>query len=231
MRNLYKIYFIPGLGTDGRMFQLLTLDSARWEAVVLDWLPPRQKETLPAYAARMATQIPVSAAPILLVGVSFGGMVAVEIGKIRPPAQVILISSLKTARELPGYLRALGRTGLHHYLPLGWAKTGSWPLAWLFGAKTAQEKTLLAAIIRDADVPFVKWACTAVATWQNKTVGPNLTHLHGHQDWLFPLRYVQQPVQVYKGGHLIIFSAAEQISAYITQEANRIFQPSSLPKG
>ena len=209
------------------MFQLLQLDPNRFETVVLNWLPPRKQESLPDYAARMAMQIPFGPAPILLVGVSFGGMVAVEIAKIRPSAQLILISSLKTADELPSYLRWLGKTGIHHYLPLGWAKAWRQPLAWLFGAETARQKRLLAEIIRNADVAFVKWAFTAIVNWQNKTVVQNLTHLHGHRDKLFPLPYIQSPVVVYRGEHLIIFSAADQISAYITREANRFYQPLS----
>ena len=217
-----KIYLIPGLGADARMFQLLTLDPHRFEVIVLEWITPHRQESLPEYAYRLAAQIAATAEPFILVGVSLGGMVAVEIAKLRPAAKLILISSIKTAAELPGYLRFLGKLGWHWYLPLGWAKIWREPFAWVFGAKTATEKKLLNEIIQATDIPFTRWAFTAIANWQNQTLVPNLVHLHGNQDKIFPLGYIRQPT-VYPGGHLIIFSAAAELSTYILQTADRIF--------
>lgn len=217
-----KIYLIPGLGADARMFQLLTLDPHRFEVIVLNWITPHRQESLPEYARRLAAQIAASAEPFILVGVSLGGMVAVEIAQLRPAAKLILISSIKTAAELPGYLRFLGKLGWHWYLPLGWAKIWRGPFAWVFGAKTATEKKLLNEIIQNTDIPFTRWAFTAIVNWQNQTLVPNLVHLHGNQDKIFPLGYIRQPT-VYPGGHLIIFSAAAELSTYILQTADQVF--------
>jgi pimeloyl-ACP methyl ester carboxylesterase len=204
------------------MFQLLTIDPHRFEVHVLTWIPPHRQESLPEYARRMTEQIADPPEPYLLAGVSLGGMIAVEIAKIRPPAKLILISSIKAADELPGYLRFLGKLGWHWYLPLGWAKIWRWPFAWIFGAKTATEKKLLDEIIQATDIPFTRWAFTAIVNWQNQTQIPDLVHLHGNQDKIFPLGYIRQPT-IYPGGHLIIFSAAAELSTYITKTANRIF--------
>lgn len=220
--ELPKIYFIPGLGADARMFQLLQLDPDRYETVVLEWLPPRKNEPLSLYARRMADQIPTNESPVMLVGVSFGGMIAVELAKILQPARTVIISSLKTSTELPGYLKFFGRSGIHRYLPLSWFKRWRRPLEWVFGADTPMAKKLLAEIIRDTDVRFARWAFTAIITWQNTSIIPNLLHLHGNQDRIFPLTYVQQPI-VYEGGHLLIFSAVGPLCSIISQEANRIF--------
>jgi hypothetical protein len=171
----------------------------------------------------MARQIPETNQPLLLVGVSFGGMIAVEISKIRPGAFVFLISSIKTLTELPGYLRVLGKTNLHNYLPLHWAKNLPGLYNWIFGAKTLAEKKLLREIIRDTDIPFVKWALTAIVNWQSQHQVPNMIHIHSNQDKIFPLAYIQEPNIVYTGGHLIIFSAAKDISQVINRAANQIF--------
>lgn len=219
--QLLKVYLIPGLGADARMFQLLHLDADRFETVILEWLPPLKKESLEQYAARMAAQIPVTSDPFILAGVSFGGMIAIEISKLRQPALTILISSIKTINELPAPLRFLGRLGFHHYLPMNWSKKWRWPFEWIFGAKTDIEKKLLGEIIRATDVAFVKWAFTAIVNWQNTAFIPNLVHLHGNQDKIFPLKKTKPPI-VYPGSHLIIFSAAEQISDYIREAADRI---------
>ncbi len=221
-KELPTIYCIPGLGADARMFQLLKLDASRFKMVILEWLTPHPNESLAAYARRMATQIKTDNQPVLLVGVSFGGMIAVEISKILKLACLILISSIKTHNELPGYLRFPGQLGIHQYLPLQWAKKLPWFYNWVFGARTPTEKKLLDQIIQDADIPFVKWAFTAIVNWRNQTPIPNLIHLHGNQDRIFPLDYIKEPV-IYPGTHLIIFSAAKEISLFIAQEATRLF--------
>ncbi|RDC61534.1 alpha/beta fold hydrolase [Adhaeribacter pallidiroseus] len=223
--TLPAIYFIPGLGADARMYQLVQLDSHKFKKSVLTWLPPRKNESLAAYAQRMAAQIPEHHQPIVLVGVSFGGMLAVEISKIRPVARTILISSIKTSQELPHYLQILGKLNLHHYLPLHWAKKLPWLYHWIFGATTFTEKKMLREIIQDTDVAFVKWALTAIVNWQSQDQVPGLLHVHSNQDKIFPLPYIKDPAVVYSGGHLVIFSAALEISRLITQAANQIFYP------
>jgi len=205
------------------MYQFVQLDSRKFKKTVLNWLPPRKNESLERYAQRMAQQIPATNQPMVLVGVSFGGMIAVEISKIRPVARTILISSLKTSNELPGYLRVLGKLNLHHYLPWHWAKKLPGLYNWIFGAQTFIQKKMLREIIRDTDMAFVKWALTAIVNWQNQCQVPDLLHVHGKQDKIFPLTYIKKSITVYSGGHLIIFSAANEISQLITQAANQIF--------
>ncbi len=207
------------------MYQFVQLDSKKFKKTVLNWLPPRKNETLVEYAQRMAQQIPETNQPIVLVGVSFGGMIAVEISKIRPVACTILISSIKIMDELPGYLRVLGKLNLHHYLPLHWAKNLPWLYNWIFGAKTFTEKKMLREIIEDTEIAFVKWALTAIVNWQNQYPVSGLLRVHSNQDRIFPLAYIKEPNVVYNGGHLIIFSAAAEISALITKAANQIFYP------
>jgi pimeloyl-ACP methyl ester carboxylesterase len=85
-----KIYLIPGLGADGRMYmpQLRVLDNA----IVLEHRKPLKGETLSAYSRRLAGQVD-TAAPFILVGTSLGGMIAVEMSRIIQPDKVILIAA------------------------------------------------------------------------------------------------------------------------------------------
>ncbi|RZK26188.1 MAG: hypothetical protein EOO63_15015, partial [Hymenobacter sp.] len=66
-------YLIPGLGADERVFRGLRLPGP---AVVLPWLVPQSPtEPLRHYAARLAEAVPLHQ-PCWLVGVSFGGLLA-----------------------------------------------------------------------------------------------------------------------------------------------------------
>lgn len=82
-----KAYFISGMGADKRVFTHIQLPEG-FEAVFLDWLAPNREETLPSYAMRLADHIDTTE-PFVLIGLSFGGMLATEIAKQYPPAATV----------------------------------------------------------------------------------------------------------------------------------------------
>jgi esterase/lipase len=67
--------------------------------------------TLQSYAIRLSAQIDTPK-PIIL-GVSFGGMIAIEIAKYIGCQQVIIVSSAKTKYEIPFICRFFGLLKLH----------------------------------------------------------------------------------------------------------------------
>src|SRR5205085_77479 len=99
-----KVYFISGIGADKRVFSFLDLSFC--EPIYVDWIQPFKNESLESYALRLRQTIPQTA-PVI-VGISFGGMLATEMAKADPNLHAIIISSNKTADEFPKYLR-LGR--------------------------------------------------------------------------------------------------------------------------
>lgn len=110
------LYLLPGLGADERVFQNL-LPLLKAPAQVLTWLPPESAtETLAHYVARMAEAVPEDQ-PCLVVGVSFGGVVALEICRLRPLAQAVLVSSIPDAGSLPLLLRIVRKTRVYKLVP------------------------------------------------------------------------------------------------------------------
>src|SRR5438067_2088458 len=108
-----QVFFLSGLGADKRVFELLDLSFC--EPVFLDWIPPQQNETLEHYALRIKEAfIPGNA---IVIGLSFGGMLATEIVKHDPSVKAILLSSAKTIYELPAYYRSGKFIRLHYWVP------------------------------------------------------------------------------------------------------------------
>lgn len=157
-----KIYAISGLGADERVFNYLALEG---ELIPLQWLQPETSESLEAYALRMAEKVN-QAEPFGLLGVSFGGLVAVEISKVLQPKLTILISSVETKEELSILYRALGSSNLIKWIPNQLFDPPRILANWVFGAK---RKALLNEILNDTDLKFAKWAVNALLTWQNTT--------------------------------------------------------------
>jgi pimeloyl-ACP methyl ester carboxylesterase len=209
------VYFISGLGVDRRVFQRLQLPPA-FTIKHLDWIPPVDGEDLRGYALRLAAGIDTSA-PYAIAGLSFGGMIATEMGKALHPEKVILISSASTADEIPRLYRLGGRLSLHRLLPLHLIKQPN-PLAyWFLGISTEEEKTLLRELLKDASTVFIEWAIDAILHWNNKTIPDRLVHIHGSADRLLPYTPAKNTVVVKGGGHFAVYAQAAEVSALLVQ--------------
>ena len=77
-----KIFAIPGLGVDGRVYNRLSAFLPQIQ--VIEWLIPKPNESLQTYAARMAEPLKGHQGEIILMGTSFGAVVAQEISQFFP---------------------------------------------------------------------------------------------------------------------------------------------------
>ncbi len=205
------LYLFSGLGADARVFQKLTFGNCT--PVFINWITPLKNEPLALYAGRLLSQL--TAPNPVLIGLSFGGLVAVEVAKQLATEKVILLNSAKTRSELPPYFRAIGKTGLQNVLPAGIAQKPNALKNWAFGITSPETKKLLAQILNDTDPQFLRWAVGQLLRWKNETVLPNLVHIHGTADRLLPIRFVKANHEIAGGGHLMALDRASEISALL----------------
>jgi hypothetical protein len=210
-------YLIPGLGADERVFRRLRLAGT---VHVLTWLAPQSPtEPLAHYAARLAEAVPV-AEPCWLMGVSFGGLLAQEIVRLRPLARVVLISSLGSPHDLPPLLRLAGATGLHRLVPFGLLKWVPRLAQWFFGARGGTEYRLLRQILADTDPVFARWATAQLLAWRGPG-SPTAVRVHGTHDRLLPAGTAHIDYLVPRAGHFLIVSHAAQVSQWLNELAAR----------
>src|SRR5688572_8293688 len=140
---MQEIYLLSGLGGDKRVFEFLDLSNFKVNHV--DWIEPTDNETIQSYAQRLLQQITTDR-PIII-GVSFGGIMTIEIAKLIETEKLILISAAKTKDDIPVFYRLIGQLGLHKIIPT-WMLKNINPLTyWLFGTKTKKQKDLLKEIL------------------------------------------------------------------------------------
>lgn len=208
--SVKPIYFISGLGADERIFQWLRCDS--YQPVHLHWLTPERGETIADYAQRLAQKITVKK-PII-VGLSFGGMIAIEIAKQIDVQKVVLLSSVKESSEIPFYFKLFRALPLHRIFPFKtflWAFY--WLAYWLFAPEGKEQKQLLKKILVETDSHFLKWALHKVVTWKNQTVPETVVvQIHGKSDRIFPYRFVSPHYTLENSGHLMVMNRAEEVS-------------------
>lgn len=203
-----KVYIFSGLGADERVFKYL--DFKDWDVTFINWIKPKINEPLTSYVNRISEQVK-DESPILI-GLSFGGIVASELAKIISVEKLILISSLKTRTEIPLIYRLAGKINLHRLVPYSILKKDHLLNRWLFDVIRKNDKDLFQRVLADTDIDFLKWAINCIVKWDNTKLHPNLFHIHGNADKLLPIRKSGEVISIENGGHLMVLDKAKQVS-------------------
>jgi pimeloyl-ACP methyl ester carboxylesterase len=141
-------------------------------------------------------------------------MVAVEISKFAKPLRLILISSAKGRREIPGLYRFL------KFLPLYRLFPGRFYIAMTHAARPfvepdfRREKQLFRQMTNDKDPVFMKRAVSLIVNWENRETPEDIPvfHIHGSGDRTLPLRLIRNPVVIKGGSHMMTLTEADQIN-------------------
>lgn len=204
-----KLYGISGLGADKRVFEYLTLDC---QLIPIEWIEPLENETIENYSIRFS-QLINEEEEFGILGVSFGGLIAVEISKKLNPKLTILISSAETKKELRTIYRIIGKTKLLKFIPQFLFDPPRFIANWVFGAKNNE---LLKQILGDTDLKFAKWAVNELANWKNdKKVSNPILKIGGTNDKLIPPKNDGSQRLIDKGEHFMVVDRADEISQII----------------
>lgn len=205
------IYCISGLGADERAFSKLKVDG--YELKVIPWLMPEKNETIIHYATRMRTGI-TGKNPILM-GLSFGGMVCTEIARQIPVQKIIIISSIKSSKEIPLWMKTVAALRLNKIVPLKSTKLTQPIQNRMLGVQSDEEKKLVASLRQQADLPYTNWAVNQALNWKNSWKHPHIYHIHGEKDNMFPIKNIRADYVIKNGGHFMIMNRATEVSACI----------------
>ncbi|MEO6729853.1 MAG: alpha/beta hydrolase [Ferruginibacter sp.] len=203
------IYCISGLGADERAFSRLKLEG--YEIKCLPWLMPLPQETIKEYAIRMSK--PISVEKPILMGLSFGGMMSIEIAKLLPVEKVILISSIKSSKELPRWMKMAGKLRLNRIFPMRSTKLTEPIQNRFIGISTPDEIEMVRSYRRNAPQVYMDWAINEVLRWRNDWQPPNLFHVHGDADKIFPINNLTPGYVIKDGGHFMIMNKAPEVNA------------------
>ncbi|MDR2205965.1 MAG: alpha/beta hydrolase [Flavobacteriaceae bacterium] len=205
------IYIFSGLGVDKRVFN--SIDFGNLNVKFIDWIQPLKNESLENYAKRISLKL--NAENPILIGLSFGGIVAVEISKVLKIKSIILISSAKNKYELPKTYRIAGKLKINKLIPNSILKKQNFITNWLFGIKTKSEKRLLKSILKETNPGFLDWAICEIINWKNEYNPENCIHIHGNKDRIIPLKNVKPDFIIEKGGHFLTVNKAKEVEEII----------------
>ncbi|HEY8781422.1 MAG TPA: alpha/beta hydrolase [Mucilaginibacter sp.] len=204
-----RIFLIPGLGADSRIFKNLYLDEL--EVIYTNSIEPGKTDTLETYAQKLIYQYHIVKQSIII-GSSLGGMIAVEIAKIIPLKKVILISSIKTINEAPWYFSLFRVLPVYKVIPGKLFASMDFLVEPIFGKMAKAEKKLFMDMLKKTSPVFLKWAMGAVLKWDNKIVPPNVYHITGDKDLVFNYKRIKDAIIVKGGTHMMVFDKANEIN-------------------
>ncbi len=222
-----NLYFISGLGADKRVFQKLVLPDY-FQIHHIEWLPTEKQETLSSYCKKLSEQIDTTK-PFTLVGLSFGGVIAVEMTKFLHPVQTVLISTFCFKKEVPWFYFILSKTGIYKLVPVRVFLKPNHFVFRLFGAYNLRAKELFRQILEDTNPEFFHWALNQLFSWDNDWRPPNLVRIHGTADKVLPYKTNMQAIPVKDGSHLMVYSKSEIVSEILTEKLSVCIAKSSSP--
>lgn len=215
---MQTVYFISGLGADKRVFSELDLPNIN--CVYIDWVNPDMNDTVVTYSHKLLPQIDTTQA-VILVGVSFGGMLATELTKVIPNCQTILLSSAPSMNQIPLIYKWLTQLKLPDLVPFAAFKTMTPMTYFYFGVTAQRHKELLKTVMQDTDEAFFRWAIKAITHWRNTNLPKNLYYIHGTKDRILP-KIPQDAITIDDGGHLMVLSHSVEVSLALLSIFERI---------
>lgn len=210
------IYAIPGLGTTKELFQYTTIGGH--ELKVLEWPSPTSRVSMKEYAALFLSQIDLTR-PVNLLGVSFGGMICMEIAGLIKVEKITLISSAKCRTELPYTIRLLKYFPVYRLL----SENANRRLACRSRRVVGFDKSFLPVFVKMIySMPegyFIN-CIRMIANWNKSEPSQPVFHLHGNADRLLMCRYIKNHITVNKGTHAMIVNQAKEINDLLNQKYN-----------
>lgn len=198
------VYLMPGLAANSSIFEFIELPKDKFEIHLLDWVIPISGESLRDYAKRMCKFIEHD--NCVLLGVSFGGVVAQEMAQFLKLKRLIIVSSVKCQRELPRRMRYTSKTKLFKILPTSIVRHMDKLEKLVVGDFAKKRIELYKKYLSVTDTRYLDWAIENMVCWDKREPMEEIVHIHGDKDEIFPYKYIEDCITVPNGTHIMIIN-------------------------
>jgi len=202
--DLTHVYLMPGMAANPSIFENIKLPESQYEIHWLVWFIPEKDESLQDYAQRMCKFIKHE--NVVLLGVSFGGILVQEMSKIIKLKKLIVVSSVKSHYELPKRIRLLKVTKAYKILPTQLASNIDLLAKYAFGKSVKKRVGLYQKYLSVNDKTYLDWSIKQVACWDQEVPNPDAIYINGDKDFVFPYSCVGSSIVIKGGTHIMIIN-------------------------
>lgn len=203
-QEIIHVYLMPGMAANPKIFEYIKLPKERFAIHYLEWLIPTDNESLEDYAIRISGNIKY--ADCVLIGVSFGGVLVQEISKHITYRKLIIVSSVKTMHELPKHMLLAKVTKVYKILPTKLATNIDAIAKYAFGSNVKKRLGLYKRYMSVSDSTYLDWAIEQMVNWNQEDTIPNIVHIHGENDTVFPIKNIENCITIKNGTHIMILN-------------------------
>jgi len=203
-QELIHVYLMPGMAASPLIFENIKLPEESFQIHLLEWLIPYDNETLSDYALRLTTYIKHK--NVVLLGVSFGGVLVQEMAKHIEVRKLIIVSSVKSMNELPKRMLLAKATKAYKLVPTQLASNIDLFEKYAVGKVVKKRLELYQKYLSVNDSRYLTWAIEKMLCWSQIEPIKNIVHIHGDQDGVFPIKNIKKCYVVKNGTHIAIIN-------------------------
>lgn len=209
------VYFVPGMAAGPQTFSNIHLPEEDYRVTVIEWIIPMADESLTHYAKRMSEKVKEPNA--VLVGVSFGGVVAQEMEQFLSLRNLIIISSIKNKTELPIRMWVTGTFKFYKLFPTSKILSAKDLTRFSIGPRSKKRLALYQKYLDVRNKTYLDWAIKQMTTWSRNETVAGLVHIHGAQDSVFPIKHIQNCIVIQGGTHIMLLTKGRELSELLRQ--------------
>ncbi|RLD28299.1 MAG: alpha/beta hydrolase [Bacteroidetes bacterium] len=201
-QKLIHVYFMPGMAANPSIFEYIKLPEDYFKVHYLEWIIPNAKESIEDYANRMAQKVKHENS--VLLGVSFGGIMVQEMSKFLNLKKLIIVSSIKNKHELSKRMKIAKKTKAYKLIPTRLFGNVDALVKYAFGETATKRVELYKKYLSVNDKRYLDWAIEQMVCWNQEETIPNIIHIHGEEDGIFPVYHIKDCIVVKEGTHIMI---------------------------
>ena len=210
-----KIFFISGLGADSRAFTLIQ-EFKGYQNVFLEWVPHQKNDTIVSYTAKLFENQQPNENDVI-VGLSFGGLIALEAAKHYSIKKIILLSSFRDKRDLTKLNQFLLNIRAYAIMPnfrINWFDKIALQF---FSIKSEEGKKGLLDMMQKTNPKFIKWALKQIRlSYYPNNINIELHNILGTKDKLVALwKLPHNNHYIKNAGHLMVYENADEVNCIL----------------
>ena len=203
-QDIIHVYLMPGMAANPSIFENIKLPKNQFKIHWLEWVIPHKNESLSEYAKRMTLM--VEHEHVVLLGVSFGGVLVQEMSKYISLRKLIIVSSIKTKYEMPKRMKVVRLTKAYKVLPTSLISNIDMLAKYAFGDGVKKRVALYKRYLSVNDKRYLDWAITQMVCWNQEEPIAGCVHIHGDNDMVFPYKNINDCITVKGGTHIMIIN-------------------------
>lgn len=214
-----KVIFIPGVGADERAFSQLEIKGA-FKKVYANWIPLQSSGmSFESYCIRLTEHYKIDREDILI-GLSFGGLVAQQIGRTLENQHVILLSSFRNRKDLRNIWNLALRMKLYKLLPSQKIRFIVDVASLFLHTWRRRSGSVLKEMLSDADFKLIKWSLRMIERSDlSDSYKSGYLSLVGDKDLLIK-QWSDSQMKINGGSHFMVHDKADLVAKQIENYLN-----------